>query len=434
VAHHRKNTTTEKAKSEKNMLISASMSATREKRKTQFCKVITAKIQFNKLNQKQKEALKMLFIEAKWIRNEMIAYGKENNIFDYKCGDFIQVMNKVKQLESRERKYISAQQIQSVIAEVKDNLKSLYKKKQKGKPVGSLKFCSEVKSIDLKQHGATYKIKSSTKVKIQGIAGDVKVNGLEQLDLDCDFANAKLICKPDGYYIAFTTYMHNSKKKDTYVSGTNIGIDMGVKTNISLSTGEKINVFVEESERLKNLQKQMFRRQKGSNNRNKTIKKIQKEYQKINNIKNDKANKIVSELKKYETIYFQDENISAWRKKGSLANGSKKIQHSILGRVKMKLKNCERAVMLDRFIPTTQTCKECGTKNKHSLADRVYRCECGYENDRDVHSAQMMILFGKSIGTEHTEFKPVEMKTSAISNNSKLLSKNQEASKSLDLT
>jgi len=76
----------------------------------------------------------------------------------------------------------------------------------------------------------------------------------------------------------------------------------------------------------------------------------------------------------------------------------------------------------------------CSILYKHSLSDRVYRRECGYENDRDVHSAQMMILFGKSIGTEHNEFKPVEMKTSAISNNSKLLSKNQESSKSLALT
>ena len=41
---------------------------------------------------------------------------------------------------------------------------------------------------------------------------------------------------------------------------------------------------------------------KGSNNRYKTIKKIQREYQKITNKKQDKANKIVSKLKRYETI------------------------------------------------------------------------------------------------------------------------------------
>ncbi len=46
----------------------------------------------------------------------------------------------------------------------------------------------------------------------------------------------------------------------------------------------------------------MFRRTKGSNNRYKTIKKIQREYQKIANKKQDKANKIVSKLKSYKTI------------------------------------------------------------------------------------------------------------------------------------
>jgi hypothetical protein len=50
-------------------------------------------------------------------------------------------------------------------------------KKNKGKKIGSLKFTSEVNSINLKQYGTTYKIKSKMKMKIQGIPGDVKVNG-----------------------------------------------------------------------------------------------------------------------------------------------------------------------------------------------------------------------------------------------------------------
>jgi hypothetical protein len=69
--HHRRSNMDQSARSERNMLISMSMSETKEKRKTQSCKVITVKIQSNKLNQRQKEQLKMLFVEAKWIRNEM---------------------------------------------------------------------------------------------------------------------------------------------------------------------------------------------------------------------------------------------------------------------------------------------------------------------------------------------------------------------------
>ena len=76
---------------------------------------------------------------------------------------------------------------------------------------------------------------------------------------------------------------------------------------MTTSEGEKFDVSVEESERLKKLQRELFRRAKGSNNRRKTVKLIQREYQKLSNRKQDKANKIVSKLKKYDRIYMQDE-------------------------------------------------------------------------------------------------------------------------------
>ena len=69
-----------------------------------------------------------------------------------------------------------------------------------------------------------------------------------------------------------------------------------------------------ESERLKKLQREMFRRAKGSNNRHKTITLIQREYQKLSNKKKDKANKIVHKLKAYDCIAMQDEQISNWHK------------------------------------------------------------------------------------------------------------------------
>ena len=59
---------------------------------------------------------------------------------------------------------------------------------------------------------------------------------------------------------------------------------------------------VGESERLKKLQRELFRRVKGSSNRRKTINRIQREYLKLSNRKKDKANKIVSKLKQYSTI------------------------------------------------------------------------------------------------------------------------------------
>ncbi len=78
----------------------------------------------------------------------------------------------------------------------------------------------------------------------------------------------------------------------------------------------------------------MSRRAKGSNNRHKTVKLIQREYQKLSQRKEDKANKIVSKLRQYSCICMQDEQIASWHK----GLFGKQVQHSCLGLVKAKLK------------------------------------------------------------------------------------------------
>jgi putative transposase len=54
------------------MAIAESMRKTREKRLSQDCHVFKIKIDSSSLKTNQAEALKMQFIEAKWIANEAI--------------------------------------------------------------------------------------------------------------------------------------------------------------------------------------------------------------------------------------------------------------------------------------------------------------------------------------------------------------------------
>lgn len=131
-----------------------------------------------------------------------------------------------------------------------------------------------------------------------------------------ELANANLIKKPDGYYLKVTCFINKKNFKEIPKNGKEIGLDFGIKTNITTSEGEKLDVTVRESDRLKRLQKQMSRRVKGSNNRYKTVKLIQREYQKLSNRKQDKANKLVHKLKAYDCIVMQDEQISNWHKDG----------------------------------------------------------------------------------------------------------------------
>ena len=129
-----------------------------------------------------------------------------------------------------------------------------------------------------------------------------------------ELANANLVKKADGYYLKVTAFINKENFKAQKKNEKEIGLDFGIKTSITTSEGEKFDVSIEESERLKKLQRELFRRVKGSNNRHKTIKLIQREYLKLSNKKIDKSNKIVHKLKAYSTIVMQDEQIENWHK------------------------------------------------------------------------------------------------------------------------
>ena len=238
--------------------------------------------------------------------------------------------------------------------------------------------------IPLKQYGQTYNFKSENKVKIQGIHGKVRFHGGHQLANVDEYANAVLLKKPDGYYLKVTCYIDKDSLPLATSNGKEIGLDFGIKTNITTSEGEKLDVSVEESERLKMLQKKLQRQKKGSNRRYKTVKAIRRQYLKLTSRKKDKANKIVHMLKQYDTIVIQDEQLSEWHKQKGM---SKVVQHSCMGMVKSKLMKLDNVIILDKYIPTTKWCPHCHKLNELSLNDRTYKCECGYERDRDIHAA-----------------------------------------------
>ena len=89
---------------------------------------------------------------------------------------------------------------------------------------------------------------------------------------------------------------------------------------------------------------------------------------------------------------MQDENLKGWHKELF----GKTVQHSVLGLVKAKLMSNEHVTVLPANVPTTKYCPCCGKLKKDiTLADRVYECECGYKEDRDIHAARNMILLSK---------------------------------------
>ena len=376
----------------RNKLIADNGRQTRMKRAKQICKTFKFKIDWDNLNLVQKETLKMMFVEAKWIYNYLLSQDDIYS-FNYKNINYITHKDKNKNDIPVNITYIKSSVKQELIAQIVNQIKGLSVLKKKGHKVGKLKFKSEFNSIKLKQYNVTHYLKGN-KFKIQGIKTPIRVMGLRQLKQysNINYTTANLLYDGINYFISLTCFIDKDnivKEKHNNI----IGIDMGVSNTLTLSNGEKYNISFEESERLKKLQVKLARQIKGSNNRYKTIKKLRKEYNHINNKKNDITNKLVRYiLDNYDTIVIQDEQIAKWKEDG--LSGSK-IQHSILGRIKNKLVSSDQVVILDKWFPTSKFCFNCGQKNDNlTVKDREFVCQnCGNKKDRDIHAANNMIYF-----------------------------------------
>ena len=391
----------EKARLAKNKRIKEAYHATRARRAKMECFTRKLKIDHSHLNNRQEEAINRLFLESKWLANSCIANERFDRSYIKELGGKVQVKTPAGTKE-REFLVLGGQLAQSVIDGLRANLKALSKLKTNGRKVGRLRYRRQVTMVNFPQYGNSHKInRGKNRVKLANIPGWMRVRGLDQLPAEAEFANCKLLDRPDGLFIVITCYI--DKQPQDFAPGTSIGVDMGVKTHLTFSDGTKIESKVEESERAKGLRRKISRQKPGSNNRAKTMARLEKVLAKDANEGEDIANKIVHELLKNETVYYQDEPLNKWFEKQGRVKAGKRLQGSILGRVKAKLSCNPRAVMLDRYLATTATCI-CGNKTKHEPDKRTFVCKlCGYRDDRDIHAAKNMIRLGQSQNAPATE-------------------------------
>ena len=83
-----------------------------------------------------------------------------------------------------------------------------------------------------------------------------------------------------------------------------------------------------------------------------------------------------------------------------------------MGMIKSKLMKLNNVVILGKYIPTTKWCPKCHKLNELSLNDRTYKCECGYQEDRDIHAAKNMLVIKNLIDSNNgilpTEYREVK--------------------------
>jgi putative transposase len=386
--------------SEHKNIRTASLLETKEKRKFQSCKVYSLKLDFSHLSKEKKEYLNRLFLETKWFYNSILA---SEDIFKFNDKTkIVTVLNKDREPEERNLNSLSSQMKQGIKDRCCGSIKSLSTKKKRNKRktknnrIGKLKFKSQVNSIPLKQYDVTYRFSGNNYVILQGFKKAFKINGFKQIPKDAEFANANLIKKASGYYLNVTCYI---PKEEKIFEEECIGIDFGIKTSLTLSNEEKIDINFPVSKKTRKLQKQIKHKRKGSNNKYKHQRKINRSIERTTNQKKDKRNKIVSYItNKFEIVVVQDESIKSWHS----GRFGKKVQSSTIGGIMSDLKRKSHTIIVvNKFFPSTKFCPECGTLNNPSLNDRIYVCDCGYSLDRDIHSARNILKEGlKQINRE----------------------------------
>lgn len=400
---------------EKRRKISQTKAATAKKRKQQTLKVFELKVNVHHISKEDFKKMSFMFTQGKWAYNDCLS---SDDVFKYNYSEhkIIHYLDKDGNSIEKTLDLPSVYHV-GVINQLRQNIVNESKAKKKGRKVGALKFKSELNCLPIRT--GYCKIINSKTISIPGFR-KLKVYGLEQFyGKDYEVANANFVRRPSGFYIMVSicfNYLENDIRQRT---GKSVGLDFGIKTNITTSDGDFYNCNVQESEYLKYLQKHLHKKQKNSKHYWKLRNQIQKEYEHLSNKRKDEANKLKSKLfKDYDEIYIQDEQIANWKK---FSRGfAKSIHHSYMGSVKEKIvseiKKYNRGYVLSKWYVSTRYCPSCGAiknKNEITLGDRIFKCECGYQEDRDVNAAKNIKLFGSTKRAECLEQASTESLASA---------------------
>ena len=210
--------------------------------------------------------------------------------------------------------------------------------------------------------------------------------------------------KAGRYYVSVLIEIPNNQIANN--SNEGIGIDLGLKDFAIVSNG-KTYKNINKSVKLKKLEKQLIKEQRSLSRKYENLKKgestqktniqkqrlkVQKLHHRIDNIRTDYINKTIAEIVKTKPSYItiEDLKVSGMMKNRHLSKAvaSQKFYEF---RTKLQTKCKENGIELrvvDRWFPSSKICHCCkNIKKDLKLSDRIFKCDCGYIEDRDFNAA-----------------------------------------------
>ena len=209
--------------------------------------------------------------------------------------------------------------------------------------------------------------------------------------------------KSGNYFLSILIDLPQEDVVKFGVTNKHVGIDLGIKDFVITSDGEVFenkHFFKKQEVKIAKLQRQLSKKQKGSNNRNKQLVRIAKVFERLTNQKDAYIHSVVNELLTYyDTVFMEDLNVKGMLKNHYLAKaiqevGFYKFKEILINKA---LTNNKKVVFIDRFYPSSKTCSQCGYKKRDlKLSDRFWTCPvCGENHDRDINAATNILLEGQ---------------------------------------
>ena len=220
--------------------------------------------------------------------------------------------------------------------------------------------------------------------------------------------------KSGKFYLSVLMSMNEEEFKQFSHTNNRVGIDLGVKDFVITSDGEvfKNKHFLKQSEnKIKKLQRQLSKKVKGSNNRNKARIRLARAFEHLASQRIDYIHNVVNSLlRTYDYVFMENLNVQGMMRNHHLAKASQELGfYTFKSTLKNKaLLNDKFVIEVDRWFASSKTCHCCGYVYKGlTLSEREWVCPiCGEHHNRDLNAAINILIEGNKIlvGARSTEF------------------------------
>jgi putative transposase len=211
--------------------------------------------------------------------------------------------------------------------------------------------------------------------------------------------NITILFEHNHWYVSLVQEVEIKDAKK--VLSTIMGYDLNSNDIVVDNFGNKVKnpKFLKNSEeKIKDMQRQLARRNKGGSNWQKTKARLNKIQGKVKRQRLDFSHKISNTIaKSSDIVVFEDLYV-----KGMQQFNGRMVQDNHFGMLPQLIQyKVEREgglfYKINRFEKSTGICYHCKTQHKVELKERCFTCNnCGQENDRDTSSAKHIKLVGEN--------------------------------------